>query len=121
MVLLLENGVDLGLPDVLAEVRCDGIHDSEERLHKSRDNVWVSLAAHSNLIALLDAQHVIEQHNDLLVLHVVVVGLGLIDALVDLIDHQFVPKTMARCIVLTVVDRLLLKIVVDPLLEIKQL
>lgn len=102
-------------------MRCDGVHDREECFHESGNNEWIRLAAHSNLVALLDAEHVIEQHDDLLVLHFVIVRLGLIDALVDLINHQLIPQIVVRCTILAIVDWLLGKIVIDPLLEVEEL
>lgn len=72
---------------MLAEVRRDRVHNGQECLDKASDDVRISVAARSNYVALFDADHVIEQHNNLLVLHFIVVRLSLLEGLIDLIDH----------------------------------
>ena len=72
---------------MLAEVRRDRVHNGQECFDKASDDVRISLAARSNYVALFDADHVIEQHNNLLELHFIIVRLSLLEGLIDLIDH----------------------------------
>jgi len=102
---------------VLAVVGDDWVHDGQESFNKACDDVWIRLTALCNDIALLDAEHVIKEDNNLLVLHLSEVLLCLVESYIDLVDHEFVPQMVLGRIILAEVKGRFRNVSLDPLLE----
>ena len=111
---LLKHGQDERLPHMLAEVRSDRVHDREDGLNVASNDEGVLLAFTSNRVVLLDAKHMVEDNDDVAVLHPIVVFLGIGEGLVDLVHHQVIPESVLGNVILGEVQRLLRDVVLDP-------
>ena len=118
---LLEHGKDGRLPDVLAEVRRDRVHDRQDSLDVASNDERVLLTTASDQIALLNAQQLVEDDDDAAVLHLSIGLLGFTHSTADLIRKQVVPQSVLRGIILGKVQRLLSEVGLNPLLQDKNL
>ena len=109
------------LPDMLTEVWSNWVHNSENCLDISENNIGVLLSTLSNQIAFLDVKEMIEYDNNIPQSHFFIALISLSHSLVHFICEQIVPEVVLRSVILREVKTILRYVILNPFLQNKEL
>lgn len=102
------------LPDMLAEVGRNWVHDGKDGFDVGSNNKWILFSSSGDQITFFDCEQVIEDDDNRSVLHLSVSFVSISERLVNLVHHDFVPKSVLCRVILSKVKRLLGQVILDP-------